>query len=138
MTLLQSGKSLLTQFETSLQALALDNFTGRVEVMFGARVTEVTDSEVILQDGEHIAYGVLIWAAGNGTRPLVGRVLERLTGEPLEEAVANRRKIPVDEWLRVQGAKGVFAIGDCAAIESGSLPATAQVAGQQGAYIGRK
>lgn len=137
-TLLQSGKSLLTQFEASLQSMALDNFAGRVKVLFGARVSEVTDTEVLLQNGDRIAYGVLIWAAGNGTRRIVGKIVHKLTGEPAEDAVSKRRKIPVDEWLRVPGTDGVFAIGDCSRLEAGALPSTAQVAGQQGAYLGRK
>lgn len=136
-TLLQSGKSLLTQFESSLQSMALSNFAGRVSVVFGARVIEVTDSEIVLQNGDRVSYGVLIWAAGNGTRPITGKIMEKLSGEPADEAVAKRRKIPVDEWLRVSGVSGVFALGDCAKIEDGALPSTAQVAGQQGAYLGR-
>lgn len=137
-TLLQSGKSLLTQFEASLQALALENFAGRVEVVFNARVTEVTDSEVVLQSSERIPYGILIWAAGNGTRPIVARIVQRLSGEDVDDARAKRRKIEVDPWLRVVGMQDVFAMGDCAQVQGEPLPATAQVAGQQGAYIGSK
>lgn len=136
-SLLQSGKSLLTQFETSLQDLALDDFRDRINVVFGARVTDVTEDHVILQNGEKIEYGVLIWAAGNGTRPIVGRVVEKVTGESMETAIAKRRKIRVDRWLRVRGAKNVFALGDCAVVEDDALPSTAQVAGQQGAFLGR-
>lgn len=43
-TLLQSGDSLLTQFEDSMQQLAIDTFRDRVEIVFNARVVEVTDS----------------------------------------------------------------------------------------------
>jgi len=37
----------------------------------------------------------------------------------------------------VAGADGVYSIGDCAMMEESPLPATAQVASQQGAYLGR-
>lgn len=137
-SLLQSGKSLLTQFEASLQTLALDNFAGRVNVVFGARVTEVTEHDVILQSGESIRYGILIWAAGNGTRPIVANIVEKVTGEPAQEARDKRRKIPVDPWLRVKGMDYVFAVGDCASVEGEPLPSTAQVAGQQGAFLGSR
>lgn len=137
-TLLQSGSSLLTQFEASLQALALENFEGRVEIMFNARVEEVSEHEVVLRGGERVGYGILIWAAGNGTRPIVARIVERVTGESETQARDRRRKIKVDRWLRVKGMDGVFAAGDCAVVEGEALPATAQVAGQQGAYIGRE
>lgn len=55
-----------------------------------------------------------------------------------------RGRIVTDSWLRMvgwadakDGSSGVFSIGDCAMIEDRSLPATAQVASQQGAYLGR-
>lgn len=138
MTLLQSGKSILTQFETSLQNRALENFRGRVEVRLQVRVSEVMKEEVVLQNGERIRYGILVWAAGNGTRPIVTKLLQNIEGTTSDESITKRRKIPVDVWLRVRGAQGVFALGDCAVMEGGGLPATAQVAGQQGAFLGRK
>ena len=46
----------------------------------------------------------------------------------------NARGLKVDDRLQVLGADGVFAIGDCAL--SGNAP-TAQVAAQQGKYVGR-
>merc|ERR1719267_443739 len=53
-----------------------------------------------------------------------------------ENGQTDRRGLLVDEQLRVKGTKPgeVFAIGDCAV--SGK-PATAQVAYQQGKYLGR-
>lgn len=136
-TLLQSGDSLLTQFEASLQSLALNNFAKRVNVEFNARVVEVTDSEVVLKNGSRISYGILVWAAGNGTRPIVAKLVERITGEPMDEAIRKRRKLSVDPWLRVKGINDIFAMGDCSVMDGRALPATAQVAGQQGAYLGR-
>lgn len=140
-TLLQSGKSLLTQFETSLQQLALKSFRGRVNVQFDARVTDVTDTHVLLQDGSSIEYGILVWAAGNGTRPIISSLLrsieQRREGED-PTAPLRRRKLPVDPWMRVVGLENVFALGDCAQLVDGPLPSTAQVAGQQGAFLGRE
>ena len=46
----------------------------------------------------------------------------------------NRRGITVDETLRMTGAERIFAIGDCTAT---SYAPTAQVAAQEGAYLGR-
>lgn len=42
-----------------------------------------------------------------------------------------------DSWLKVLGTKNVFSIGDCAYMLNNSLPSTAQVASQEGAYLGR-
>ena len=137
-SLLQSGKSILTQFEQSLQDVALQTFEERVNVVFGARVVEVTEEDVVLQSGERIRYGVLVWAAGNGTRPIVTKLIERASGELDNDAVMKRKKIPVDPWLRVLGVKNVIALGDCAMVENAPLPSTAQVAGQQGAFVGSR
>lgn len=46
----------------------------------------------------------------------------------------NRRGLTVDGHLRVAGADGVFALGDCTAT---SYAPTAQVASQQGAYLAK-
>lgn len=131
-TLLQSGKTLLNQFETSLQEQALKTFSGRVAVRFDARVSAVDATHVHLQSGDSIAYGVLVWAAGNATRPVVKQLLKDIG------ALENARKIPVDGWLRVENTKGMFALGDCAQMIDEPLPSTAQVAGQQGAFLARK
>lgn len=37
----------------------------------------------------------------------------------------------------MKGVRGVYALGDCSCIEDYLLPATAQVASQEGAYLGR-
>lgn len=136
-TLLQSADSLLTQFEDAMQQMAIDNYADRVNVLFRARVTEVTETDVVLKDGRRINYGLLVWAAGNATRPIVGKIIAELEGGSMEDAVKRRGKLVVDPWLRVIGAKSVLALGDCALVEHDPLPSTAQVAGQQGAYVGR-
>jgi len=73
--------------------------------------------------------GVLVWAAGIGARPLVKKMAQSLQQTDL-------RGLQVDEYLRVKGCSdgSVYAIWD--ATLSGYAP-TAQVAAQQGKYIGR-
>ena len=48
-------------------------------------------------------------------------------------------RLPVDPFLMVPGASGVFAVGDVAASSQNGrpLPGVAQVAIQQGRYVGR-
>uniref|UniRef100_A0A7S0TNS3 NADH:ubiquinone reductase (non-electrogenic) n=3 Tax=Hemiselmis andersenii TaxID=464988 RepID=A0A7S0TNS3_HEMAN len=62
---------------------------------------------------------------------LVSRVDEQ---QKIPEA---RGRLTVDRWLRVAGAPGVFALGDCSFLADTPYPATAQVASQQGYYLGR-
>jgi len=52
----------------------------------------------------------------------------------LPEDQTNKRGIVVDDYLRMKGARDIFAIGDCTA---SSYAPTAQVASQQGAYLSR-
>lgn len=137
-TLLQSGATLLSQFEKSLQDMALSDFRERVQVRLNARVRSVNASHVVLMDGSEVAYGMLVWAAGNGTREIVGKLIEAATGETTAKAMGRRGKLVTDAWLRVCGLRGVFAAGDCAEVVGEKLPSTAQVAGQQGAFLGRK
>jgi hypothetical protein len=77
--------------------------------------------------GEVVDFGTLVWVAGIATRPVVADLIQTLGQK-------SRRGLLVDRWLRVQGSTNVWAIGDCAV--SGCAP-TAQVATQQGRYLGR-
>lgn len=71
--------------------------------------------------------GTLVWAGGIGPRPLVQKLANAL-------GQSDTRGLKVDECLRVEGADGVYAIGDAAL--DGYAP-TAQVATQEGKHIGR-
>jgi NADH dehydrogenase FAD-containing subunit len=81
---------------------------------------------VVLAGGEVIPCGLVLWAGGNAPVPLVSSL-----GLPLDR----RGRVIVDDHLRVAGREGVYALGDCAAIGDPALPATAQVAQQQGKYL---
>ncbi len=59
-------------------------------------------------------------------------------GDAQAEHVAQARgRLAVDRWMRVIGAPGVCAFGDCAHVVDSPYPATAQVASQAGTYLGR-
>ncbi|KAI6512866.1 hypothetical protein MCOR10_009541 [Pyricularia oryzae] len=74
-------------------------------------------------------YGLLVWATGNAVRPLVKDLCARI---PAQED--SRRGLAVNEYLVVQGARDIWAIGDCAVAGYGP---TAQVASQEGAFLAR-
>jgi len=81
---------------------------------------------------EDLKFGLLVWAAGIATRPLTSQLIQTIGAEKGQD---NRRGLVVDDKLRVQGVKDVYALGDCA--WSGNPP-TAQVAAQQGKWLGRR
>jgi NADH:ubiquinone reductase (non-electrogenic) len=133
-TLLQSGQTILTQFDKSLQDRALQNLrAAKINVRTGCRVVRITDTEIFLQDGSVLPYGICVWAAGVGPQKLVTDLIQSIPAQ----RDFKKRQLVVDDWLRVIGAEGVFAAGDCATNLYEPLPATAQVAGQQGAYLAR-
>ncbi|KAK9844058.1 hypothetical protein WJX81_003133 [Elliptochloris bilobata] len=138
-TLLQSAQSILTMFDERLQRQALASFEkAGVEVRTGVRVVEVTQDQVVLPSDERLDYGVCVWSTGNASRPLVQAVAAQL---PAQAEFSGGRpaatKLAVDPFLRIVGARDALALGDCAMMHGNRLPATAQVAGQQGAYAAR-
>ncbi|KAA8493970.1 putative NADH dehydrogenase [Porphyridium purpureum] len=131
--LLNSGSSILLQFDEALQAKALDNFRKtQIDVVTDARVVAMDDTTITLKNGSKIPYGLCVWAAGIGTNPLVSSLIARV---PQQKDAKGR--LVIDEWQRVKGMNNTFAFGDCAVAEKRPLPATGQVAAQQGSYVSR-
>ncbi|CAL8465647.1 g5183 [Coccomyxa elongata] len=139
-TLLQHAHSVLTMFTEELQERALVALRQEgVHVRLGVRVVAVTQDQVILEGGEHIAYGACVWSAGNAAVPIVQAVARQL---PQQQDLAKGRnpaatKLAVDPFLRIAGARDALALGDCSRLTGAPLPSTAQVAAQQGAYAAR-
>ena len=75
--------------------------------------------------------GMVVWVAGIGTRPVVSSLAKSIGKESGQNS---RRGLVVNEFMQVKGAPHVWALGDCAV---SGLPPTAQVAAQQGSYLGR-
>ena len=112
-----------------------------VELLLDSSVKEVADKTIYLNDGNSISYGLAVWAAGNGPLPLTLNVIENLGEEQSQHQNIARGRIATDAWMRAEGSQGsILAFGDCSCImegPSGPLPATAQVAAQQGEYLAK-
>ncbi|KAF8775429.1 hypothetical protein HU200_004852 [Digitaria exilis] len=93
-------------------------------------VKDVQPNKLILDNGEEVPYGLLVWSTGVGASPFVKSL-------PFPKSPGGR--IGIDEWLRVPSVRDVYAIGDCSGfLESTGkdvLPALAQVAERQGKYL---
>ena len=93
--------------------------------------SETVEAEVMRPDGTKekvvIPYGLLVWATGNAVRPIVRDLINRIPAQK-----NSRRGLAVNEYLVVQGARDVWAVGDCAV--AGYAP-TAQVASQEGNFL---
>jgi NADH dehydrogenase FAD-containing subunit len=120
---------LLTSFDEALAEYTLQHF-GRegIEVRTSAKVEAVEKDRVLLQGGGILPCGMVLWAGGNAPVPFLQSL-----GEPLTP----RGRLAVDSCLRLPNHPEVYAVGDCAAVGEPTLPATAQVAQQQGEYLAR-
>lgn len=101
-----------------------------VNVHLNEFVSTITPDTISFKSGKTIEFGTLVWCAGIQPIPFV-RDLE-------VQKSKNGAQILTDECLRVKGEESIFAVGDAATIDNYWLPQTAQVAKQQGIYLGKK
>ncbi|HVU20725.1 MAG TPA: NAD(P)/FAD-dependent oxidoreductase [Rhizomicrobium sp.] len=129
--LLEAGPRLLTAFPEDLADYAVRKLTKLgVTVRTSCPVERIADHTVIAS-GEEIGVGFAIWAAGVMASPL-GRFL----GVDLDRA----GRVHVNADLSVPGKENVYVLGDLAlAMDARGkpLPGLAQVAKQEGEYLGR-
>nr|WP_090273860.1 FAD-dependent oxidoreductase [Mycolicibacterium komanii] len=77
-----------------------------VETITGLGVAAVGERSVTLSTGGVIEAATVVWCAGMRAHPLTSRL-----GVPVDPL----GRVPVDDYLRVEGVPGVFAAGDVAA-----------------------
>ncbi|HSK81062.1 MAG TPA: FAD-dependent oxidoreductase [Thermoanaerobaculia bacterium] len=126
--LVEALDRLLTSFDEALSEYTLAHFSREgIEVRTSFKVKSIEPGLVHFADGQSLPCGLILWAAGNAPVPFIESL-----GAPLSP---RGRRVIVDEFLRIPGREGAYALGDCAAVGDPSLPATAQVAQQQGKYL---
>jgi NADH dehydrogenase len=79
-----------------------------VEILTETAVQEVSEQELTFKDGSKLPYDIIIWTAGIKTNSL----LEKL------ELPKVKGWLKVDPYLRVEGMKNVFAVGDTVYFEN--------------------
>jgi NADH dehydrogenase FAD-containing subunit len=144
--IVEAAPSILRPFEDGMKEEAIQRLTRKIEIegmgaiqpceiLLNKQVSEVTENYVYFKDGEKVPYGMALWAAGIGQLPLTTSLVEALEGtEQKGTQEFARGRLAVDPWLRVVGGEGkIFALGDCSClVQNPFIPATAQVAAQQG------
>jgi NADH:ubiquinone reductase (H+-translocating) len=124
--LVNAGDHILQGIDPSLVHAATRRLASqRIEVINDAKAKEVRPDAVVLSDGRTIPARTTVWAAGIEPSPLV---------KSLDVEKDHRGRILVDEFLRVKGTPGVYAVGDCTGIDYDGppVPALAQAAEQEG------
>jgi NADH dehydrogenase len=133
--LIEGLPNILPELDPALRRAAHARMVNqRIEVMTNTLAEEITADCVKLRSGVTIPSENVIWTAGN--RP-------NLNIELGDVPVDQRTGIKVDKYLRVEGYRDIWSIGDCAAVvdirqEDGKMvPPTAQAAIQQGHVVAR-
>ncbi|KAF0852962.1 mitochondrial rotenone-insensitive NADH dehydrogenase (NDE2 external NADH dehydrogenase) [Andalucia godoyi] len=140
LTLVEAGSAILSGFDEKLSSFAQKHFSKQlIELKLKMKVLRVEKDYILVQNQngaqEKIPYGLLIWSTGIAPRD----VITATTG--LKKHASGR--VLVDSQLQVEGLQNVFAIGDTAAVRTDTspngkiLPATAQVASQQGKWLAK-
>src|SRR4051812_1845157 len=132
--LVEAGERIMPEIHPRLADFAARELRGRgIDIRTSTTLDAVTDATATLSSGEQIPCRTLVWTAGVRPSPTVAKL-----GLPLEE----RGRIVTDEYLRVPGVDGVWAIGDAAAVPDPAAggqrptPPTAQHALRQGRLVG--
>lgn len=130
--LLHRGASVLEMYAPKLQRVALEELRRKgVEVCLEDEVTSISADRVTTKSGEVYRTRLVVWVAG------VKPCIPAFTGEQPE--MENGRLL-VDGTLRLVKDEAIYCIGDAAAWhdpKGKTLPMLAQVAVQQGKYLGK-
>jgi NADH:ubiquinone reductase (non-electrogenic) len=128
-TLVEAMKEILGSFDEKLRRYATDLFRRqRINVLIESPVVKVGEKSLHLEDGSEIPFGLLLWSTGNGPTSFV---------QSVDLPKDRRSRVLIDGYFRVKGFENIYALGDCSVIEGAELPATSQVAQQQGKYLAR-
>jgi NADH:ubiquinone reductase (non-electrogenic) len=124
------SKQLIEYTESSFKE---EKITIRTKTMVKNVTEKYIEAEVSKPDGtkelEKIPYGLLVWATGNAVRGVVRDLMDQIPAQK-----NSRRGLAVNEYLVVNGTENIWAVGDCAIT---NYAPTAQVAGQEGAFLAR-
>jgi NADH dehydrogenase len=130
--LVEAAGRVLPEIDSELADYALRELRGRgIDIRLETTLEEVGPDSARLSSGETLPTRTVVWTAGVSPQPIL-----RELNLPLDE----RGRVPVDQYLRVQGLDAVWAIGDCAAApdpRGGTCPPTAQHAVRQGPTAAR-
>jgi len=137
--LVEAGPRVLEAFPVELSAKALESLERLgVTVRLSTRVTDITPQDVELTSStlvERWPTRTVLWAAGVLASPLA-RALAAGSGAAIDRA----GRIVVERDLSLAGRPEVFVLGDMASYthDGGQpLPGVAQVAIQQGRFVGK-
>ncbi|XP_058090037.1 external alternative NAD(P)H-ubiquinone oxidoreductase B1, mitochondrial-like [Magnolia sinica] len=114
-TVIQSGDHILNTYDERISLFAERKFQrDGIEVQTGQRVISVSDKAITTRakvNGQiySMPYGMIVWSTGIRIRPVLMDFMQDIGQK-------HKRALTTDEWLRVKGCDGIYALGDCATI----------------------
>ena len=129
--LIEGHPRILPSYAESLSKKAAERLERLgVTVMTGTRVEHVDEQGVIVVAGKRIESATVLWTAGVAPSPILGS---------LRVNTDHAGRVCVGPLLNIPDKPEIFVVGDAAAATQGDrpLPGVAQVAIQQGRYVGR-
>jgi NADH:ubiquinone reductase (H+-translocating) len=128
--LVEAGATLLAGLPPKMGVYSQQVLERRgIEVLLGDGVALADDRGLQLQSGRRIESATIIWSAGVSPSPTIAKL-----GLPL----TRRGAVTTGPTMSVEGAPGIWALGDCASIpdgEGGAYPMTAQHAIREGPVV---
>lgn len=122
-----------------------------IEVLTSRKIIRVEEFSIVTEQDGEVPTGLVVWSTGNKASPLNEAIkgLKKdkrnslLTNDqfqvlvdPLQETSVEQQQPQQQEQERGgRVLENVWAIGDCSQIEGQPLPATAQVANQEGVHL---
>ncbi|KAG6007801.1 hypothetical protein E4U21_005521 [Claviceps maximensis] len=166
-TVYDVAPKVLPMFDSKLAAYATETFKRQgIRVKTSHHLTRIrregrTLMLTIKEEPEEVGAGIVVWSTGLVQNPLVQQLVQTdIDGRGKMAKHAKTGGIVTNANLQVQlrspdsGSNGddgdsgsdnntvtledVYAAGDCASVQGSQYPATAQVASQQGAYLGKQ
>jgi len=128
--LIEAGKRILPSFDETLARGAAKRLARLgVEVLTESKVEQI-DAHGVVVSGQRIESATVLWTAGVAPAPIL---------EELRSQTDRAGRICVLPNMEVPERPGIFVVGDAAALSQDGrpLPGVAQVAIQQGRYVGQ-
>lgn len=128
-SIIETREQILGNFHKKLGEYTEKRLVRRgIEIQSGVAVEKLEANKAHLSDGREVKFGLAIWSAGNTQGPLI---------KGLDFEKDNLGRLSTTPYLNLKDHRNVFALGDCSNPDNTRLPATAQVAEQQGRYVAK-
>ncbi|MCB0829835.1 MAG: NAD(P)/FAD-dependent oxidoreductase [Solirubrobacterales bacterium] len=128
--LVEAADRVLPEIDRELADYAVDELRGRgIDIKLATTLDEVTETTATISTGEVIPTRTVVWTAGVVPNPGL-----RNFDVPLDD----KGRVKVDSSMAVEGAEGVWSLGDSAAVpnpKGGVCPPTAQHAVRQAPVV---